>query len=122
MAQQERMQPPTKYGTKSVLCETGTNAMANLHELFFFIIRPPPRPTLFPYTTLFRSPSVGQPSILFKMPIKIGDVVDVAQTADYAGYGSPDGQDGELRPPDKTITLDKMGSGVNRLKIGRAHV
>src|SRR5690606_12719382 len=26
-----------------------------LHDLFFFILRPPPRSTLFPYTTLFRS-------------------------------------------------------------------
>src|SRR5690606_39560479 len=25
------------------------------HLLFFFTLRPPPRPTLFPYTTLFRS-------------------------------------------------------------------
>src|SRR5205823_12624657 len=25
-------------------------------SLFFLMIRPPPRPTLFPYTTLFRSP------------------------------------------------------------------
>src|SRR5690349_24871438 len=24
--------------------------------IFFLLIRPPPRPTLFPYTTLFRSP------------------------------------------------------------------
>src|SRR5439155_25588930 len=26
-----------------------------LHRTFFFICRPPPKPTLFPYTTLFRS-------------------------------------------------------------------
>src|SRR3712207_7441951 len=28
---------------------------------FFLMIRRPPRSTLFPYTTLFRSPSLGQP-------------------------------------------------------------
>src|SRR5437870_13875149 len=28
------------------------------HSLFFSIIRRPPRPTLFPYTTLFRSPTL----------------------------------------------------------------
>src|SRR5204863_2543893 len=28
-------------------------------SFFFLIIRPPPRSTLFPYTTLFRSQSVG---------------------------------------------------------------
>src|SRR5690242_21090245 len=27
--------------------------------IFFFMIRPPPRSTLFPYTTLFRSPGIG---------------------------------------------------------------
>src|SRR5947207_5697865 len=26
------------------------------HEFFFLLLRPPPRSTLFPYTTLFRSP------------------------------------------------------------------
>src|SRR5690606_41655093 len=30
--------------------------------LFFFVIRRPPRSTLFPYTTLFRSSSLDQPS------------------------------------------------------------
>src|SRR5438105_7073745 len=29
--------------------------------LFFVMIRPPPRPTLFPYTTLFRSGGRGRP-------------------------------------------------------------
>src|SRR5437870_9091014 len=29
---------------------------------FFLLIRPPPRSTLFPYTTLFRSASLGQDS------------------------------------------------------------
>src|SRR5207248_11723601 len=29
------------------------------HSFFFLLIRPPPRSTLFPYTTLFRSRRVG---------------------------------------------------------------
>src|SRR6266513_4080001 len=34
--------------------------MFNIHSSFFFLmIRRPPRSTLFPYTTLFRSPSVA---------------------------------------------------------------
>src|SRR5207248_10599641 len=32
------------------------------HHLFFSILRPPPRPTLFPYTTLFRSLRESQSS------------------------------------------------------------
>src|SRR5947207_11232206 len=31
-------------------------------SFFFLMIRPPPRSTLFPYTTLFRSPSPGRPT------------------------------------------------------------
>src|SRR5438045_4537517 len=31
------------------------------HVFFFIILRRPPRPTLFPYTTLFRSAAPGQP-------------------------------------------------------------
>src|SRR3982751_7078881 len=30
---------------------------------FFLMIRRPPRPTLFPYTTLFRSPLAGRPRL-----------------------------------------------------------
>src|SRR5438132_8908385 len=30
-------------------------------SFFFLMIRRPPRSTLFPYTTLFRSPGIGQP-------------------------------------------------------------
>src|SRR5439155_26113718 len=33
-----------------------------LHLLFFLMLRPPPRSTLFPYTTLFRSPARARPS------------------------------------------------------------
>src|SRR5438270_11046529 len=35
-------------------------------SFFFLIIRPPPRSTLFPYTTLFRSPADGT-AILFRL-------------------------------------------------------
>src|SRR5207249_8882612 len=40
-----------------------TSPIFHLYLLFFFLmIRPPPRSTLFPYTTLFRSPlSAGEP-------------------------------------------------------------
>src|SRR3712207_8942716 len=33
-----------------------------MSEFFFLMIRRPPRSTLFPYTTLFRSPLPGRPS------------------------------------------------------------
>src|SRR5436190_15395819 len=34
--------------------------MRNRNLFFFIIIRPPPTSTLFPYTTLFRSPSLAE--------------------------------------------------------------
>src|SRR3712207_7999332 len=38
--------------------------MINTHFIFFFLmIRRPPRSTLFPYTTLFRSPGRGIPAL-----------------------------------------------------------
>src|SRR5947209_12095755 len=36
-------------------CSSVLKAKSNPRTSFFFIIRPPPRSTLFPYTTLFRS-------------------------------------------------------------------
>src|SRR2546429_6735820 len=38
--------------------ELATRVLASLHRFFFLMIRRPPRSTLFPYTTLFRSPQL----------------------------------------------------------------
>src|SRR3712207_8911718 len=43
---------------------------------FFLMIRRPPRSTLFPYTTLFRSPEVGRD----------GDVADLVPLAEHAEH------------------------------------
>src|SRR6266511_4546734 len=41
----------------ALICSSGTNfACVYLLSFFFLMIRRPPRSTLFPYTTLFRSP------------------------------------------------------------------
>src|SRR2546422_7052645 len=42
------------------------------HLFFFLMIRRPPRSTLFPYTTLFRSSAEGGP----RAPVPLGDSVD----------------------------------------------
>src|SRR5258708_21217046 len=48
------------------------------HELFFLMIRRPPRSTLFPYTTLFRSQlAEGMVSNPLGAPVRIGDVSTV---------------------------------------------
>src|SRR2546425_13022613 len=61
-------------------CETALPSfvilLANVTFLLFFflMIRRPPRSTLFPYTTLFRSPSAARRTILARMISQYGDV------------------------------------------------
>ncbi len=46
----------------------------------------------------------GQPSVVWNLKIVVGDFADSALVLGYCGYGSPDGSDGEIKPPDSTIT------------------
>jgi hypothetical protein len=46
----------------------------------------------------------GQPSVVWSVTVRAGDSPDSALVTDYEGYGSPDGSDGLVRPPDSTIT------------------
>jgi len=59
----------------------------------------------------------GQPSLVYSAPIALSDSLVVAKTLDYVGYGDPDGADGEIRPPDATITDGVDGSGAGRLLV-----
>lgn len=61
--------------------------------------------------------SIGQPSVAWRVPFDLDDASGSAESRDYAGYGSPDGQDGALRPPDHTIDLIPAGSGAGRLLL-----
>jgi hypothetical protein len=58
----------------------------------------------------------GQPSIVYSTPFTLDASTRIATTDRYAGYGSWDGSDGTLRPPDSTIS-DKPGTGVGRLAL-----
>jgi hypothetical protein len=60
-------------------------------------------------------PSYGQPSVVFQVPITVSGTTAVAAAARYAGYGSPTGEDGDVRAPDATITTGVPGSGAERL-------
>ncbi len=75
-----------------------------------------PAPNGIPWSE-YGEPYRGQPSLVYKVPFKFGPVADLANTATYAGYGDIDGATGTLHPPDGTITLDKIGSGVGRLAL-----
>jgi hypothetical protein len=62
-------------------------------------------------------PYRGQPSVVYRMPFTIGPAATTGTTAQYIGYGDPDGVDGAIRPPDATITVDTPGSGAQRLAL-----
>jgi hypothetical protein len=70
-----------------------------------------------PALTEYGLASIGQPSVLYSVPITVGTASSSADAHDYVGYGSPDGQDGDVRPPDQTITTTKQGSGADRLLL-----
>ncbi len=59
----------------------------------------------------------GQPSVIYQVPVTILDGESSAKTLDYAGYGDPDGLDGNIRVPDSTITTTVPGSGSARLLL-----
>jgi hypothetical protein len=60
----------------------------------------------------------GQPSVVWKVPIPVDALAHAAVSLDYAGYGDPDGIDGDVRVPDPTITTNTEGSGAGRLLVG----
>jgi hypothetical protein len=59
----------------------------------------------------------GQPSIVYSVPFTLGTAETSGLAAAYAGYGDPNGSDGNVRPPDATITTDTPGSGGSRLEL-----
>jgi len=69
-----------------------------------------------PALPAFGLPYVGQPSVVWQVPIEIGTKAVAAQTLDYAGYGANDGADGDVRPPDATIS-EAEGTGAGRLRV-----
>lgn len=62
-------------------------------------------------------PERGQPSVVWEVPVAVGEEGTSDSALDYVGYGAPDGQDGQLRPPDETITTGTPGSGAGRLDM-----
>src|SRR2546422_7931129 len=74
-----------------------------MYFFFFLMIRRPPRSTLFPYTTLFRSLSGGEPAALCVLdavvrllPGALGDHESAATDSHYDGLLSPPSY---TRPP-----------------------
>jgi hypothetical protein len=61
-------------------------------------------------------PYRGQPSVLYRVPFTFSAGETVGSTDTYAGYGDPDGLDGNVRTPDSTIS-NEPGSGAGRLAL-----
>jgi hypothetical protein len=61
-------------------------------------------------------PYRGQPSVVYRVPFTLDDATSEAMTADYAGYGDPEGNDGRIRAPDATIATEP-GTGGGRLAL-----
>jgi hypothetical protein len=68
----------------------------------------------------YGQPYRGQPSIVYEVPISIGSADATATTTSYAGYGDPNGSDGNIRPPDATISTTTVHSGALRLELTTA--
>ncbi|MBS1121137.1 MAG: Fibronectin type domain protein [Deltaproteobacteria bacterium] len=64
----------------------------------------------------YGSPYRGQPSVLYRVPFTMNNADTTASTDVYAGYGDPDGLDGNVRAPDTTIS-NTPGSGAGRLAL-----
>ncbi|HEU0037229.1 MAG TPA: fibronectin type III domain-containing protein [Kofleriaceae bacterium] len=58
----------------------------------------------------------GQPSVLYRVPVTVGITETTSATDSYAGYGDPDGLDGNVRVPDSTISSGP-GTGAGRLAL-----
>src|SRR3712207_8230929 len=67
-----------------MLRRTSPTARQACPRFFFLMIRRPPRSTLFPYTTLFRSRADGEPRVQQLRVVELRDeaLVDVAQAVD----------------------------------------
>src|SRR3712207_9290569 len=101
------------------------------------MIRRPPRSTLFPYTTLFRSVSAGADNYMFRVSMVDREQISgllaytkanpaakkigfMAETTGYGQAGLKDLQEvGQLYGV-KPVTTEKFGVNDTDMKIGRA--
>src|SRR5256886_16493311 len=78
---------------------------------FFLMIRRPPRSTLFPYTTLFRSDApVGRPG---GVDVRGSGPTSVIGPSDVDGPGAIDSHHGVLLRDNATIVVHPWGGGID---------
>ena len=65
----------------------------------------------------YGSDAIGQPSIVWTLPVHLGAATTVGTTSTWEGYGAWNGADGNLHIPDDTISTGTPGSGSQRLGL-----
>ncbi len=81
---------------------------------------PPPEMAFDEYGLPYR----GQPSVLYEVPFVIAATDTRGVTLAYSGYSDPEALDGDVRPPDTTITTAalRLGAVVDAGETFRARV
>src|SRR5436190_23955021 len=75
---------------------------------FFLMIRRPPRSTLFPYTTLFRSEIINEGNL---------DVTDELFAADFVDHGPM----GDVAGPEAFKGLERLGADRKSTRLNSSH-
>src|SRR5439155_27348365 len=89
---------------KFLVCVRSCSPSSNLFLIFFFLMtRPPPRSTLFPYTTLFRS-------YLQRLPV---DIVKIDRSCGARGVPLLAVSWDELVALDAVVALDRKSTRLN---------
>src|SRR3712207_7281071 len=86
-------------------------------RVFFLMIRRPPRSTLFPYTTLFRSGGIMIPSVLVEQDPATGRRAVMVLQSLVGGTGARAGADGVDRSEEHTSELQSRQYLVCRLLL-----
>src|SRR6267142_6564869 len=95
-------------------CTTCIFLCCFLFFFFFLMIRRPPRPTLFPYTTLFRSSAAARDELIQRLTL-YQDATGTPITIFFDGGGAPVGTPGVLSTPEVEVLYSRAGQTADDL-------
>lgn len=106
--------PPATAGDGDYVLFVEVSKEADMDDTYNATSYPAPKNISY---SQYGEPYRGQPSVVYRVPFSIGGTEFVGTATEYAGYGDPDGQDGNVRAPDATIVTTVPGSGASRLQL-----